>query len=215
MNKLLKNTMLLVPLFAATSCGPQAPKEDPYAKYKPTEAEWAANIERIKTGKISANLQLNWGEGEKETINLEATATKVKQHYIATGSLPQIIVNENGSYFNYYQITLSKWGKEESSLEDFNEVKYNLLPMQLVYSNFTWGGETYKMTNVEPIVSAQEGETITFTNVSVTITPSTKQISLIEANVTTVRGEETTSGTMKIAYTYKPDTFDIEVPVVE
>ena len=216
MKKFFRAAVLLAPLFIVASCGPSAPQEDPYDKYKPTEAEWAANIERIKTGNIECTFRLTLGDEGSQTISMKGTATKVYQQMIVAGYVAtDLIVQDGENYTRYYKENNSKWNKEDSSSEEFAELKEGLIPMPLVYSNFVWGGSTYKMTNVNPIVVEQDGDTTTLTNVEVSITPSTKLINSIDANVTTTDGVGSKTGTMKVTYVYKDASFDIDVPDVK
>ena len=212
MKKFLRNIILFAPLVLLSACGGGDPKTDPY---KPSEEEWAANIERINTGNMEVTFLMNMGDAGSSTMKMKATATKVQQEATVVGFTSTNLIVKNGdTYVCYYKETRGDWGKEPSSAEEFAELKKGLLPMPLVYSNFEWGDSTHKMTNKEPIVVDEgDGETATFTNVSISV--ASKQIYTIEADVTSTDGESTQSGHMKASYTYKDATYDIDVPEVE
>lgn len=212
MKKFLRNIILFAPLLLLASCGGGDPKPDPY---KPSEEEWAANIERINTGNTEASFIMNMGDAGTSTIKMKGTATKVQQEVTVSGyTSTNLIVKDGETYVGYYKETRGQWGKEPSNAEEFAELKKGFLPIPLVYSNFEWGDSTHKMTNKEPIVVDEgDGVSATFTNVSISV--ASKQIYIIEADVTSVDGESTQSGHMKASYTYKDATYDIDVPEVE
>ena len=212
MRKFLRNALLFVPLLALASCGGGGEsKPDPY---KPSAEEWAANIERINTGNMQVSFKMKVAELGTQVVTMKATATKVQQEMTVSGmTMTDLIVKDGDNYFSYSKVTRQDWTKTPSTAEDFAEMKKGLLPLTLDYSNFEWGGSSLKMTNKEPIVVNMGEETTTFTNVVIAVLD--KQITTIDANVTTAHGSETQSGTMQAVYTYKDASFDIEVPEVE
>ena len=98
MKKFLRNIILFAPLVLLSACGGGDPKPDPY---KPSEEEWAANIERINTGNMEVTFLMNMGDAGSSTMKMKATATKVQQEATVVGFTSTNLIVKNSLILFY------------------------------------------------------------------------------------------------------------------